>query len=221
MKKFTITDLENTHATSDEHFYHTRVIEYCNRPFATVEEMNEIMILKWNQVVKPTDTVFCFGDFSMAFRSVELFTKRLNGYKILIAGNHDFVHPAHKKSRNPENQQKWIESYLANGWNEVHITAEIEIPGVATVNANHLPYIEPGDSGQDIRHAKHRLVNDGRWLICGHVHQHWTQRYKMINVGVDVRDFRPITFKEIADIINASPEGYPELKWEEIPKEDL
>lgn len=207
--------------TSDHHFYHTRVIEYCNRPFETVEAMNEFMVAKWNETVSPEDTVYYMGDFSMAFRSVELFTKRLNGKKILYAGNHDFVSPAHKKSRNPENQQKWIQSYIDNGWAEVHITGTLDIPGVGTVNLNHLPYIEPGDSGQDIRHAKHRTINDGRWLICGHVHQYWAQRYKMINVGVDVRDFKPISIEEIADIINASSEGYPELKWEEIPKEDL
>lgn len=204
--------------TSDHHFYHARVIQYCSRPFLNVEEMNEKMIVEWNNVVAPYDTVYYLGDFSMAFRAVELYTKRLNGIKILYAGNHDFVHPAHKKSKNEENQKKWIQSYLDNGWAEVHISGEMNIPGVATVNINHLPYLE-GGSGQDIRHGKFRPNDDGRWLLCGHVHEKWAQRGKMINVGVDVRNFKPISIIEISAIINAAPEGYPKPTWT-APKED-
>jgi calcineurin-like phosphoesterase family protein len=217
--KLTITDLDNTYATSDNHFWHQNVIRYCQRPFLTVEEMNEKMIVYWNEVVGPNDTVYHLGDFSMAFRAVEAYTKRLNGKKILIAGNHDFVHPAHKKSKNEENQKKWIQNYLDNGWAEVHISGEIEIPGVATVNINHLPYLE-NSSGQDVRHGKYRPINDGRWLLCGHVHEKWAQRGKMINVGVDVRNFKPISFTEIAAIINSQPNGFPAPFWQEIPKED-
>jgi len=206
----TITDLNNTFATSDEHFWHANVIRYCERPFKDVEEMNEMMILHWNQTVKPSDKVFCLGDFSMAFRAVETYTKRLNGYKILVAGNHDFCHPAHKKSKTEENQKKWIEKYHENGWDEVHIYGTIDIPGVAVVNVNHLPYLDPT---QDLRHAKFRPTNDGRWLLCGHVHEKWAQREKMINVGVDVRNFKPMSFQEIASLIHNNPEGFPKLDF--------
>jgi calcineurin-like phosphoesterase family protein len=202
--------------TSDHHFYHSRVIQYCNRPFKDVETMNEMMIAKWNEVVMPDDTVYHLGDFSMAFRAVEIYTKRLNGKKILFAGNHDFVHLAHKKSRNKENQDKWIQKYIDCGWSEVHMKGVFEIPGVANVNVNHLPYLDPT---QDLRHAKFRPNNDGLWLLCGHVHEKWAQRGKMINVGVDVRDFKPMPLTKIVELINAAPNGYPEPKWE-APKED-
>jgi calcineurin-like phosphoesterase family protein len=216
MKKI-ITDLDNTFTTSDNHFYHMNVIRYCQRPFTSIEEMNEIMITKWNETVMPNDIIYHLGDFSMAFRAVEVFTKRLSGTKILICGNHDFCHPAHKKSRNAENQEKWIQKYIDNGWAEVHMNGEFEIPGVANVNVNHMPYLE--GNGQDIRHAKHRPNDDGRWLLCGHVHEKWAQRGKMINVGVDVRDFRPITFRTVVDLINAAPEGYPKPEYK-APTED-
>ena len=217
--KLTIIDPNNTFAWSDPHFWHNNVIRYCQRPYSHVEEMNEKLILAYNEVVSQEDTVICFGDFSMAFRAVETFTKRLNGKKILIAGNHDFCHPAHKKSNTPEKQAIWIKKYLDNGWDAVYIDGvEIDIPGVATVNANHLPYLE-NSSGQDVRHGKFRPKDDGRWLLCGHVHEKWAQRGKMINVGVDVRNYKPISFTEIAAIINAAPEGYPKPVWE-APKED-
>ena len=202
-------DLDNTFATSDHHFWHNNILKYCpDRKFATVEEMNEKFILYWNEIVPPDGIVHYIGDFSMAFRAVELYTKRLNGYKILYAGNHDFCHPAHKKSRNPEKLEEWRQKYIDNGWNEVRISGQIEIPGVANLEINHLPYTEPPTSGQDQRYTKFRPKNEGRWLLCGHVHQHWAQRDKMINVGVDVRNFRPISFREIVDIIQAKPEGY-------------
>jgi len=49
--------------TSDYHFSHFNIIRYCNRPFKTVEEMNETIIRKHNERVKPKDTVFFLGDF--------------------------------------------------------------------------------------------------------------------------------------------------------------
>ena len=214
-----ITNPDNTFATSDHHFYHNNVIRYCARPFATVEEMNEKMIAAWNNRVPHDALVYYLGDFSMAFRSVEVFTKRLNGIKILIPGNHDFCHPAHKKSRNEDNRKIWTQKYIDNGFAEVHLTAELEIPGVANVNVNHLPYLE-NHPGQDLRHSKFRPADDGRWLLCGHVHEKWAQRGKMINVGVDVRNFTPMTFTEISALILANPNGFPKPMSNQVPNED-
>lgn len=76
---------------SDTHFFHSNIIKYCNRPFASVEEMNRVMIEKWNAVVSPEDTVIHLGDFALgpAPRYAEIL-KALHGKtKILIIGNHD------------------------------------------------------------------------------------------------------------------------------------
>jgi calcineurin-like phosphoesterase family protein len=70
--------------TSDHHFWHANIIRYCNRPFATIEEMNESMIMAWNEVVSPNDDVYYLGDFSLALRSIELYTTRLNGTKYFM-----------------------------------------------------------------------------------------------------------------------------------------
>jgi len=37
--------------TADLHLGHRNIIEYCNRPFADVDEMNRALIANWNQVV--------------------------------------------------------------------------------------------------------------------------------------------------------------------------
>ena len=39
--------------TADHHFGHINVTKYCNRPFSSVEEMDNVLIQNWNSVVKP------------------------------------------------------------------------------------------------------------------------------------------------------------------------
>ena len=188
--------------TSDMHFGHANVIKYCARPFASVEEMNEIIVRNWNEVVQPEDTVYCLGDISMGFTVVEAYSHRLNGNKILVPGNHDFCHSYHKKSRKPENQKEWLEKYARLGWTVLPEQTTLDIPGVATVNMCHHPYvlIGPGDD----KYENWRPKDDGRWLICGHVHEKWKVVGKMINVGVDQWGFKPISIDEIARIICTS-----------------
>ena len=51
-----------TFFTSDLHFGHERVIKFDNRPFKSVEEMNEELIKRWNNKVDRGDLVYVLGD---------------------------------------------------------------------------------------------------------------------------------------------------------------
>lgn len=76
--------------TSDHHFSHKNIIRYCKRPFNSVEEMNEIMINKWNKKVRHRDIVIHLGDFALAeTKKIGNIRRKLNGTIILIQGNHD------------------------------------------------------------------------------------------------------------------------------------
>ena len=55
--------------TSDSHYFHNNILKYCNRPFGSVEAMNEALVANWNSVVKPDDHVYHLGDF--CFGNVE------------------------------------------------------------------------------------------------------------------------------------------------------
>jgi calcineurin-like phosphoesterase family protein len=166
--------------------------------------MNEALVRNWNAVVTPDDTAIVVGDFSLAFRPVELYTNRLMGHKTLVHGNHDFTHPAHKKSKNKENQDKWIQKYIENGWEQVLDSMVISLDGIdGLVNVAHLPYL--GDN-TDNRYDKYRLIDDGKTLLCGHVHEKWkTKRTKkgtlMVNVGVDVWNYSPVSETELVKLI--------------------
>ncbi len=85
--------MRDIYLTSDTHFFHHNIIKYCNRPFESVEHMNEILIQNWNSVVKQGDIVYHLGDVAMGYQPEE-FKKlwpRLNGRKRLIVGNHDDI----------------------------------------------------------------------------------------------------------------------------------
>lgn len=86
--------------TSDLHFGHEKVIRFDNRPFNTVEEMDEEMIKRWNAKVGKGDIVYVLGDFiwKAATNEAVSIIRRLNGQIILIKGNHDrFLHNAAAK----------------------------------------------------------------------------------------------------------------------------
>ena len=74
----------------DSHFNHRMIIPYCNRPFATVSEMNKTLIDNWNKVVRKEDKVIMNGDFALSGKDkiIEI-GQQLNGRKTLVLGNHD------------------------------------------------------------------------------------------------------------------------------------
>ncbi|ALS22098.1 metallophosphoesterase [Paenibacillus naphthalenovorans] len=76
--------------TADTHFGHKNIIAYENRPFNSVEEMDEELIDNWNSYVEPYDLIFHLGDvFFYNSKKQQEMIPRLNGRKILIRGNHD------------------------------------------------------------------------------------------------------------------------------------
>lgn len=80
---------------SDLHICHTNIIEMCNRPFDSLEQMHEDMISKWNSVVSKNDVVRILGDVGFPRNQAEVdailkVVRRLNGNKTLIEGNHDY-----------------------------------------------------------------------------------------------------------------------------------
>ena len=78
--------------TADQHYGHKRIIEpdYCDRPFESIEEMDEALIANHNAVVKPGDIVFHVGDFALVPRArVQGYIDQLNGNHVFIRGSHD------------------------------------------------------------------------------------------------------------------------------------
>lgn len=84
--------MANTWITSDLHFFHKRIMEFCpeTRPWADVAEMTHGLMDAWNSTVKSGDSIYFLGDFSFGKREeTEAVLRNLNGQKFLVLGNHD------------------------------------------------------------------------------------------------------------------------------------
>src|SRR5579884_1092202 len=173
--------------TSDSHFYHARVIEYCTRPFRNIEEMNFVMLDEMIRVVQEEDTLMHLGDFALAKAPqwdeiIEDF-KLVPGKKILVLGNDDL------KSKNK----------MAKIFDEIHDQYSFQ-HREKTFWCAHIPI--DGDYK-----ARTELSRNGRdkpvyydYALCGHVHDRWKRGPKgEINVGVDVWHFRPVNVDTLLD----------------------
>lgn len=80
-----------TYLLSDLHLGHDNIIEYCDRPFADVEDMNQTLVVNWNDAVDPDDEVIYGGDLTIAGTAAAFleWTSKLNGDIVFLVGNHD------------------------------------------------------------------------------------------------------------------------------------
>ena len=87
--------------TSDEHYNHNNIRTYSDRPFASVEEMDEELIRRHNEIVKDNDLTIHVGDFSL-IHSIETvhkkYVNRLKGKHFFLKGSHDRWLPANAVS---------------------------------------------------------------------------------------------------------------------------
>ena len=166
-----------TYFTSDQHFGHFNIIRLSRRPFETVEEMDETMVERWNAKVRDGDTVYVLGDLFFRAATVEPILKRLKGCKHLVLGNHD---------------HSWTDRVnLADHFESVQTLKEGTVDG-RLVTMCHYPMLSYPQARRG-------------YMIYGHIHNntgddYWPlimRRPRMLNAGVDVNNFEPVTFDEL------------------------
>ena len=182
--------------TSDTHFYHSNIINFCGRPFKNVEVMNETLIANWNSVVGPDDIIFHLGDFCLG-GSAEWtnILNRLNGKIYLIVGNHDI---------------KNLRQGYYSRFEHIAMQMHIEV-GKQKIYLNHCPFLCYGGAYRDT------------WQLFGHVHTSKQNtgidapRLHMLfptqyDVGVDNNNFTPVSFEEIKRIIERQVEQFEKIR---------
>ncbi|MDD5604278.1 MAG: hydrolase [Eubacteriales bacterium] len=165
--------------TADQHFGHANIIKHCNRPFATVEEMDECLLTQWNNCVGESDTVYILGD--LFFRnavSADEYLSRLHGKKHLIKGNHD---------------KDWMKKADLEK-HFISISGMLEInDGSHKITLCHYPMMTWNSIAKDSYH------------IYAHIHNNTDAAYfqllksmpNALNAGVDINHFQPVTFSEL------------------------
>lgn len=179
-----------TFFTSDEHYGHSNIIKFCQRPFSNVDEMREQLIARHNERVKPTDQTFHLGDIFWRHVSVQQATdilKRLNGRHFLIWGNHD------------ETAKKVMDQCFGapkfEFAKDVHLFRE---NGVRIW----------------LSHYAHRVYPDshkGAFHLYGHTHNVLPDFRLSMDVGVDasVGMFAPWSLDEIVNIMEVRKRNLP------------
>ena len=167
--------------TSDLHLGHKNVLKLCNRPFSSIEEMDACLIDNWNSRITNNDTVYVLGD--LMFRNSippEEYLSQLKGKKHLIRGNHD---------------RDWIK--------------KVDLSKFFVSNEN-LSFISDGKHRITVCHYPmmswpHMCTNG--YMVFGHIHHntdavYWPiieQSELMLNAGVDINGFMPVTFEEMVE----------------------
>jgi len=167
--------------TSDLHFSDEKILRVCDRPFDSVDAMNQALIQNWNGKISDMDTVYILGDIFPCAGSDESviinLVRKLNGKKVLVVGNHD-------------------EEYLQ----ALEYSKLFE-------SIKHIAFVT--DSDKEIVLCHYPLMswrNDENNSIhlYGHLHnkdlpevRKYYEGKSAYNVGLDVRNFVPLTLCEI------------------------
>ena len=163
---------------SDLHFGHEASLNYNNRPFTDVNEMDQHIIDAWNSRVSRTDHVYILGD--VCYRNEkpeEWYLEQLKGHLHLIIGNHDGKLLKNKRAMG---RFQSVEKMMHVSDNKRHICL------------CHFPI------------AEWNGFYKGHWHIYGHIHNRTDGAYqymrnfdKALNAGVDINNYMPVTFDEL------------------------
>ena len=176
------TDPARIWFTADTHFGHANIIRYCDRPFGSLEEMDEALIERWNERVASGDVVYHLGDVALCSPGrLEEILDRLQGTIYLVTGNHE------RSARACEERFGWVRDY-----HELRVNDE-EGPNLGAQLVVLFHY------AQRVWNAAHH----GSWQLYGHSHGQLPDdpRLLAIDVGVDCHGYAPIHYREVKAIM--------------------
>jgi calcineurin-like phosphoesterase family protein len=202
---------EHMYVMSDTHFGHANMIRYSPARCETVRSLlgrepttadhrviDELLVTRWNATVNDDDTILHLGDFTLYPKLVPALTKRLNGRKVLLRGNHD---------------DKGAAFYEALGW---RVVAKPQLPPtstciVATINGakvffSHVPVFQsPGApdeaaTGNNLENLD-ELFNAERCdvNVHGHIHDRVPLDARCINVSAEAINYTPVRVGSLID----------------------
>jgi calcineurin-like phosphoesterase family protein len=161
-------------------------MELLGRPFKSPDHQLEKLIKYHNKIVSTDDLVVVIGDVcNKDAPSWWLqYVSAFNGKKILIRGNHD-------KNFTDDELLKCFEVVVPDGGG-----MPFSFDGI-DYYATHYP-----TSGVD-----------DKFNLVGHIHGGWRVQLNMLNVGVDVHNYRPVSSDRLKFYVDAVTKYYDEDMW--------
>lgn len=162
---------------SDLHLDHGNIIDYCNRPFDSVEKMNEQLVANWNEVIDPGDEVLFGGDLTISSNLGTLldWLEQLNGELIYLIGNHD--------------------GCVIDTLDDVHFFEhyQFEYKGMRFYGV-HNPENAPQNFSGWVIHGHHHNNWPDKFPFVNPQH-------RRINISVELIDYRPLPMDQLLTII--------------------
>jgi len=166
--------------TADEHYYHKKILEYCDRPFSSIEEMNETLINNHNNVVGKNDITIHAGDFTLLKNKkfiYENIINKLNGKHVFIVGSHDYW------LKGSNNDQIWQRNISIKNKKYFFVVCHYAM------------------------HTWHKSHYNSIHLF-GHSHGNLNLDGKRWDCGVDNNDFFPISDFQIIEMMKNKPDNF-------------
>jgi calcineurin-like phosphoesterase family protein len=177
MRKFNDPTVEYW-CTSDLHIGHEKIIQYDKQSYTDIYQRDQDIVEKWNEVVRPRDTVFLLGDigFLAPMDYIYSIVSSLNGKKLFLKGNHD--------SKAQIRMFEELGEYLG-------LMAEVSIRKQMVTLCHY-------------RMDFWRQSNKQSWHLHGHSHCCLPdQKHKMTyDVGINGNGMKPLSFSEIKTIMS-------------------
>lgn len=183
-----IENKDNIFFTSDFHLFHHNILRFDNRPFNTVQEMNDKIVENWNNTVKEDDIIFFLGDLTFGdFKDTKYLIDGLNGTIHYILGNHDRFNDIRNYKRFDT-----IDSLM-----DIQVRDNDANRGWQSIVLCHYAILEWNK-------AQH-----GAFHLHGHSHggllesQKEYYKHKVLDMGCNLWDYTPVSYNEIKEIMKS------------------
>ena len=192
--------LERVWIVADSHLGHGHIVQYANRPFANVDDMDRALITAWNAVVRPDDWVYHLGDFTLGdIATARKYFAQLNGLINVL------YNPWHHDKHWLDKRQIGVQHDLCSKHYPITLVLPIEVlevPALA-INGRAMPII--------LCHypfARWNRSHYGSYHLFGHCHNKYHPLNLSMDVGVDAAyrllgAYQPFSLAEIARVMQA------------------
>ena len=155
--------------TADWHEGHENIIKYCKRPFKNFTHMGRVLLKNYNEVVTDDDTVYFIGDLTLR---TSVYKNAIEQLVSKMNGQKHLILGNHDRLKPFD--------YVELGFITVHTALELPEYNMVLVH-------DPATSA----------IDRSKVFICGHVHDLFKTQKNVINVGVDVWDFKPVSIETL------------------------
>ncbi len=171
--------------TADFHLSHKNILNYCNRQFKNIEDMNRTILQNLEESIRTNDVLYFLGDLTFKEKMAHEFFEKFSDIEVeihFIIGNHD-----------SKSVIKIVQEYCAS----VGHLKNIQIEG-QHITLSHYPML--------VWHKSHF----NSWQLFGHSHGRlsFTGLGKQYDVGVDNNSFYPVSFDQLLEIMKERPNNF-------------